>query len=83
MNTEYKITNESSECLCSPADVRLKAGGEGGDGGGWQGGGGGGDEGGGGDGDQEQEQLDSGRGEHLGATDDVSNFVRQVTDEGL
>ena len=43
---------------------------------GWQGGGGG-------DGDQDQEQLDAGRGEHLGATDDVSNFVRQVTDEGL
>ena len=62
--------------LWSPADVGLKAGGEGGDGGGWQGGGEG-------DGDQEQEQLDSGRGEHLGATDDVSNFVRQVTDEGL
>ena len=42
MNTEYKITNESSVCLCSPADVRLKVGGEGGDRGGGEGGDGGG-----------------------------------------
>ena len=41
-------------CLCSPGDVRLKAGGEGGDGGGWVGGGHHGE---GADGNQDKEQL--------------------------
>ena len=69
-------------CLCSPGDVRLEAGGEGGDGGGWVGGekggqGGGGDGGGGGDhgvgadGDQDKEQLgESMEEDHLGPDPD-------------
>ena len=58
-------------CLCSPADVRLKAGGEGGDegrgqkggrGGGWDGGGGGHH----GEGvDEDKEELDGREEDHL------------------
>ena len=48
-------------CLCSPGDVRLEAGGEGGDGGGWVGGG---DHREGADGDQDKESMEE---DHLGA----------------
>ena len=74
---KQEIIRKKILCLCSPADVRLKAGGECGDGGGGQkggrgGGGVGGGGGGGGDGghhdegvDEDKEQLDGREEDHL------------------
>ena len=71
---KQEIIRKKILCLCSPADVRLKAGGECGDGGGQKGGRGGvsGVGGGGGGGhhdegvDEDKEQLDGREEGHLG-----------------
>ena len=72
---KQEIIRKKILCLCSPADVRLKAGGECGDGGGGQKGGRGGGVGGGGGGgggghhdegvDEDKEQLDGREEDHL------------------